>query len=323
MSRRIQLLLLLGGAAVFGVYAVFFTQRSTLNTLATLAMYVALVGAWSVLGGYGGYLNLGMAAFFGVGAYTSALLSLSLGFAPWISLPAGALIAALIGAVIGLPTLRLRGPYFAIVTLLLTFVVQLTAMNTGFLRGAMGISVARPEMSQQGNLRLVFLVYFGLAVVVMVGMLLFHRSAFAHRLRAIREDEDGAEILGVNTVRAKMVAFLVGAAVAGAAGSVYAWRLGFVEPVDAFNLIVSINVVLMAVVGGSAVWYGALLGVPAILLIEDFLRTTAVSMELFGPTVPHEFNRAVLGALLIVMALFFRTGIAGMIDARKRRRAML
>jgi branched-chain amino acid transport system permease protein len=324
MMQRIQfraVAIALAGIAV-GAAVMLLSSRPMLNTFAILAMYVALTSGWSVLGGYGGYLNLGMAGFFGIGAYAGALVGVSTGFAPWITMPVATLVAVLVALVIGVPTLRLRGPYFGIITLLLTFVAQLVAYNFDFTKGASGITVERPELSPKGSLLLVFAVYYGLALVTVVGMSLFDRSSFAHRLRAIREDEDGAEILGVDTNRAKLVALMVGAGVAGAAGSVYAWQVGFVEPSDTFTLTVSINVLVMAILGGTRYWYGALIGVPIVVLLDNFLQTTAVKLNLFGPTVPQEFNQLMLGLLLLIMALYFKKGVAGIISDRRAKRSV-
>lgn len=314
-----QILLVLLGAAAVSAWALTSAERSTVAILMTVAMYVAMTSGWIVLGGYGGYLNLGTAGFFGIGAYVTAMVSQTTGFQPFLTLAAGAVVAAVVALLIGAPTLRLRGPYFAIMTLLLTFIVGLVTQNFGIFRGAIGFRVPRPDLDAAGTLRYTFLFYLGLAVLTLIGMVLFHRSTFAHRLRAIREDEDAAEILGVHTARTKIVAFMIGSAVAGACGSVWAWQVGFVEPVNAFNLLYSVNVLLMAIIGGSRAWYGGLVGAPLLLALENFLRTTAVRLELFGPVVPTEFNRAVLGFLIVLIAIFFRRGIAGLFERRVGR----
>jgi branched-chain amino acid transport system permease protein len=198
--------------------------------------------------------------------------------------------------------------------LIIGFLITTMAFNFDFTRGALGLFVSTPPFSSAGTERLFYFVFLGLAIASVVGVFLVERSRFGAALVAIREDEDAAAALGVLTTRVKMIAFLGGSTLAGVAGAIYSYRIGYIEPSSTFSLTLSINVVLMTIVGGAGRWQGPLVGVPAILLLAEFLRVAVTRFEVFGTGIPTELNRVVFGAILIVVAMFARRGIVGVFE---------
>jgi branched-chain amino acid transport system permease protein len=296
------------GVVALGLFGATTTQLGTLRIWTIVLMYVVLTEAWTVLGGYGGYLNFGMAMFFGIGAYTTAIVSGHAGIPPLAALPAAGAVAAILGVGIGIPSLRLRGAYFAIVTFVLTLAIEQLVSVLGITNGALGLYLKPPALGLRAGDQLFFFIFLGGAVAVTLGVRQIGRSRFGSSLVAIREDEDAAEILGVPTTRVKTAAFAFAACVAGMTGCVYAAQLYYIEPVSTFDFSLSLNVVVAAIVGGSQIWVGPLLGA---------LVTQLLSQEFLSSTHGVEGN-LMLGALLVIFARFVPGGIVGF--ARRRRR---
>jgi len=292
----------------------------TLSLLTTMLMVLAVAQGWNLLGGYGGYLNLGMAAFFGTGAYTAAILFDRFDTPMAVSLLPAGLVAALLALLVGLPSLRLRGAYFAILTLVLGFLVQAYALVSSLTRGALGIYLVAPGGSPRSSEQIFFHSFLALATLAVVIAIVVQRSKLGYALRAIREDEDAAEVLGVRTMRVKLTALLLGAALAGMAGALYAFRVSYLEPTGTFDISLSIDVVLMCVIGGAGSWQGPIIGVPLVLALSEVLRVGFQRVEIFGASVPIESNRVVLGLVLVLVALFARRGIVGLFRRAGGRR---
>ena len=288
--------LILTAAVLLIAFGVFSKQLGLMSTITTAFMFVILAQGWNILGGYGGYLNLGMAVFFGLGAYTTGILhGYELPF--YVAIPVAGLMAVIFGIIIGLPSLRLRGPYFTILTLIIGFLVQTLAIEQTF-----------------------YFTYLVLMIIAVWAVYKIEHSKFGYALVAIREDEEAAAVLGVRTTWVKMNAFLMGAFMAGIVGGIYAYRIGYFEPLGIFSLTLSINVVLMTVVGGSGTWPGPLIGVPLITLIAEVLRVGITRVQLFGTGIPTEFNRVIFGLILVLVAMFAQQGVMGLFRRGRSRR---
>lgn len=292
------------------LYGMFGTRLFFLSTLGTVFLYVVLTQAWNILGGYGGYLNFGMVTFFGTGAYASAMIFHYFGLSPFLTAPLAGVAAAIAGLLIGIPTLRLRGAYFALVTMIITFAVQVLVLNVPYTQGALGIYMQPIGLTPLGVERLFYFVFLGLAVLVTVVVYAIEKSNIGWALVAIREDEDAAEIIGVKTIEVKWIANALACFMAGVVGGLYAQRIMYIEPTGTFSFDISLNVVLMAVIGGPGTWQGPLIGAPLVLLVADTLRVTFTS----------EVNRAIFSIVVIVIALFIPGGVMGMLDYWRRRR---
>jgi len=275
------------------VYGAFGRQLFLLSTLATVFLYVVLTQAWNILGGYGGYLNFGMVTFFGVGAYTSAVLFQYFELSPFLTAPVAGLAAAVLGVLIGIPTLRIRGAYFALVTMIITFAVQTLVLDMPVTQGALGVYLQPLRLSPLGVERLFYFLFLGCAFSVTVLVYAIEHSNFGWALIAIREDEDAAEIVGVRTIEVKWIANGVAAFIAGIVGGLYAQRIMYIEPTGTFAFDISLNVVLMAVIGGAGTWQGPLIGAPLVLLVADMLRVTVTS----------EVNRTIFSVIVVMAKL--------------------
>ena len=291
------------------LYGVLGQKLGMLSVLTTVFLYVVLTQAWNILGGYGGYLNFGTVAYFGVGAYTSAVLFHYFGLSPFLTaLPAG-LMAAFCGFLVGVPTLRLRGAYFAIVTMIITFAVQILVLNLTVTQGALGIFLAPLPLTPLEVERLFYFLFLGFAVLVTLLVYAVEHSNFGWALVAIREDEDAAEIIGVRSTAIKWTANALAAFIIGIAGGLYAQRIQYLEPTGTFAFDVSLNVVLMAVIGGAGSWIGPLIGAPLVVLVADVLRVTFTS----------EVNRVVFSIVVILIALYLPGGIVKVVSTLRDR----
>ena len=291
-----------------------------LTTLTTVLYYTVIAQGWNLLGGYGGYLNFGAAVFAGTGAYTAAWLNSEFEWTMWQTLIPAAFAAALVSLIIGFATLRLRSHYFAIFTLVLTFLALVVVKNWPALGGAIGLFTdVEGDFTSRGLASLFFYVLFGLAILATVIAYLVEHSNFGYALRAISEDEPAAQVLGVKTTSVKLRALLIGAALGGLAGAVYAFMTGYIEPAGTFSLDLALDIVLVCVIGGMRSWLGPLIGSIIVVLLEQVLRVVVPNLHLFGLDIPAETNRLVLGVLLLVFALFIRRGVVGLFVQRRGR----
>lgn len=278
------------------------TQFATvLNDQVIIFVLVAL--GLNVVVGLAGLLDLGYVGFYAVGAYVTAILTSEHASLPWlVSLPVAIVISMLFGVILGAPTLRLRGDYLAIVTLGFGEIIRLTAKNIDWLGASRGISNIQKPPSIFG---LKFGVidpkpyyYLGLTLVL-ITVFVLHRLEYSRVGRswvAIREDEDAAELMGVNTFKFKLWAFTIGAAVGGLAGVHYAGKVGFINP-DNFPLTLSIMFLAAVVLGGAGNMYGAILGAVLVAYIPERLRNFA-DKRVF-----------VFGVVLVLMMVFRPEGI--------------
>ncbi|HEX7098165.1 MAG TPA: branched-chain amino acid ABC transporter permease [Acidimicrobiia bacterium] len=310
-------LVILGALGVLGLV----TDMGMLTTLTSVLFYMVIAQGWNLLGGYGGYLNFGAAIFAGSGAYAAAWLSNEFGWSMWQTFLPAAIAAVLVSLVLGYATLRLRSHYFAIFTIVFTFLAMVIVKNTPALGGSLGLYVfLDTDLDARGLALLFYYSLFGFAVLATVVAYFVDHSNFGYALRAISEDEPAAQVLGVKTVSVKLRALVIGAAFGGVAGSVYAFQTGYIEPAGTFSLDLALDIVLVCVIGGLATWVGPMIGAVIVVVLEQWLRVFVPRLEFFGVGVPAEANRLVLGILLIVFALFIRRGIVGLFVERRGRR---
>lgn len=314
----------IGVLVVVGVLGggLLISSRAILSTLTTLFMFMVLAQAWNILGGYGGYLNLGIGAFFGVGGYTLAVLEINFGTPLVVGIVAAAVAAALFALAIGPPTLRVRGVYFAIITLILGFLMQRLAFNLPFTEGAVGIFLSPLTPNADQTARSFYFIFLGMALVTTLAVRWIEGHRFGFALVAIREDEDAADNLGVKTTSVKVTSFVVGAVLAGICGALFAKWITFIDPDSAFPLNTSVDPVLMAFFGGAGTWLGPVLGAPLVVLLGEILRVSFGGLGIFGRTgIPAEVARLVFGLILMGVALGARRGLMGLVRPRKGTRS--
>jgi len=288
------------------LYGAFGRQLFLLSTLGTVFLYIVLTQAWNILGGYGGYLNFGMVTFFGVGAYASAVLFQYWELSPFLTAPIAGVASAILGVLIGIPTLRIRGAYFALVTMIITFAAQILVLDLPFTQGALGIYLQPLRLTPVGVERLFYLLFLSCAVMATILVYAIEHSNFGWALVAIREDEDAAAAMGINTALYKTAAFALSGAFAGLTGGVFAYWITFIDPEGVFRVIVTIQMIIMAVFGGMGTVVGPLLGALVLATVSEVLSTQLVSLaELFN------------GVIVILVVLFMPKGLADVIRKRE------
>ena len=293
-----------------------------LDSLVLILIWGASAAAWNVAGGYAGQISLGHSAFFGLGAYATALLATRWGLSPWLGLTVGAAVAMAIGLVIGYLSNRLRGPYFVLATIAFSQVLLIVGSRwRGFTAGSEGIPVPfRPGFWTLGiaDKRIWVWIVLALAVLVWLVQLYLDRSRRGYQLVAVREDEDAALSLGVPARWLKVAAICASAALTAVCGALWAQYIGFVDPFYVFSVDLSIRFALAAIIGGLGTAFGPFLGAALITTVETSLRAHfgGIGAGLVG------IYLVVYGCVLIVMMRFVPQGLVGWIDDRLRRRAV-
>jgi branched-chain amino acid transport system permease protein len=280
-----------------------------LHVLVVAGIYIILTLSLNLVVGYTGLASLGHAAFSCVGAYVSSLLALNFGLSPWLGLLIGACVAALLGVIIGFPSLRLKGDYLALATFGLGVIVYSIAKNwVSVTRGPMGLpgipgfSVFGFQFSEIWSYLIlvglfVLLTFFTIRRVV--------NSPFGRILRGIREDEIATLAMGKDIDKHKILVFVIGAFFAGIAGSLYAHYITFIDP-SSFTVMESITILLMVVFGGMGSLPGSFIGASILVIFPEVLRFVGLPSSIAAP-----LRQMIYGLLLIVLMLKRPQGISG------------
>ena len=297
----------LGLALLFPIFTTRYAQDVAVNVL----IYICLGLGLNIVVGLAGMLDLGYIAFYGIGAYSYALLNMHYGLSFWVCLPLAAFLACIAGCIIGYPTLRMRGDYLAIVTLAFGEIVRLILNNwmslTNGPNGILGIEVPGIfypsfvngfSMEHLWLKKLHFLYYVALmlAIVTIVSVYRLNYSRIGRAWESIREDETAAELMGVNTFLLKLLAYAMGAVFAGLAGAFFSSRMRFVSP-ESFTFLESAMVLCMVVLGGMGSIPGIILGAAALIVLPEMFR----GFELY--------RMLAFGAAMVVMMLFRPSGL--------------
>jgi len=236
-----------------------------LRFLTFILMWVGLAGSLNLLTGYTGYLDFGHVAFFGIGAYVTGVLMVKLGTSFFPAMFAGATLAGLLALIVGIPTMRLRGAYFAIA--MLAFAMkQVTLEFDGITGGGNGLSL--PIYT---NYSFFYYLMFWAVLLVIGTTYWFEKSKFGKGLMAIREAELAAEVSGVNTLFCKLIAFGISAFLAGMIGGTYAYWMTFLYPGDTFNVLITVRMIIMTFLGGAGTLLGPIIGAAFLAAIEEIL----------------------------------------------------
>lgn len=301
LADRNRTLLLIGGSLLL-LSLPLFLNNYYIDVLTLAALYALLAAGLNVTVGAAGLLDLGYAAFYGIGGYLYALLSTGIGLSFWLGLPLGGAVAAAFGVILGVITLRLRGDYLAIVTLGFVQIVYLVFNNwDSVTHGPNGIlNIGRPALfgftlTQPAHFYYLALLLLGLTAAAIHRL---SRSQIGRAWIAIREDELAAAAMGIPTTQMKVFAFAVGAGVAGIAGVFFAAKYTFISP-ESFTFLESVRVLSMVVLGGMGSLPGTLLGALLLTLLPELLRGLA------------SYRMLIFGAALVVMMVFRPQGLLG------------
>ncbi|MDP2158732.1 MAG: branched-chain amino acid ABC transporter permease [Nitrospirota bacterium] len=272
-----------------------------MHILILVIMWSVIGMAWNLLGGYCGQVSFGHAAFFGVGAYTAGILYNKLGISAWWGLPLSIFFVTIFALVIGYICLRLKGPFFALGTLAMGVILRVTAENlTGITEGDLGIMIRERTWIDKTW-------YF--YVILIIALLSFFlvkkvvESKLGYYFVAIREDQDAAESLGINTTFYKTIALSLSAIITGLAGAFYTNYMGYIDPKIVFALHdISIVTIMVVMVGGVATYWGPFVGAIIMVFLAELIRT----IPKLGAA-HHTF----FGILLIVIIIFLPNGVVG------------
>ncbi|WP_326644982.1 branched-chain amino acid ABC transporter ATP-binding protein/permease [Streptosporangium sp. NBC_01755] len=310
-----RILIIAAGGALLAL-PVLWGDAYYLNMLILIFLLAIMASSWNIMGGYTGYISLGQSAFLGVGAYTTAIAANTWSISPFLAAPLGGLAAGALAAVLGLVTFRARGNAFIMITFAMLYLLGIVALNwTSVTNGNDGMILPAPTWSRDYALWPFYYALLGLLILTLVMSKAIASSRFGLGLTAIREDEEKAAGIGVNTSAAKLAAFVASSVPIGVAGGFYGYYLSFLDSRAMFSIVTSIMIVLAALLGGSGTLWGPVLGA---FLLEPFSQLTN---QLFtGPTA-GAWRLVVFGGLLLAILLFLPKGIIpGVRQALARKR---
>jgi branched-chain amino acid transport system permease protein len=272
-------------------------SNNAIRLLLTTFLWVTTSLAWNLLGGVTGQVSFGFAVFYGLGAYTAGL-SINGGVNPYAAIAAGGAVAAFGSLLIGLPTFRLRGPYFAIATIGVNEAVRIVMSNLEITGGASGLRLRQVGLFSQAEH---YYAALGLAVLAFLVSWRVMHSSFGLALRATREDQDAAADLGVHPFRCKLAVHALAACLTGVAGGVFVHYSAYIHPDGVFAFATSTSILLMPVIGGLGTLSGPVIGAAVYSIVQE-------EMVVNFP----QFHLLLYGALLILIMLFEPGGLAGL-----------
>ncbi|MGA2515416.1 MAG: branched-chain amino acid ABC transporter permease [Thermodesulfobacteriota bacterium] len=297
-SSLLILILITTGLLIvpFGGFSEYF-----LRLLAVIFLWIGKAGCWNIICGYTGYIDFGAVGYYGIGSYVTALL-MSKGNAPFlISILVSGLVSALIALPIGLPTLRLKGAYFGIATLAFAEAMKQIILEfdktagVNFFEGPHGITLPIGPKNE-----FFYYVGFGIMVVVIGIAYWIKRSKFGYALRAIREAEQAAELSGVDTLRSKVKAYMISAFFLGMIGGIEAYWLTYITPHMVFDVLITIQMVVMSLLGGMGTVFGPVVGASFLTILYELLHRDF----------PYTYT-IIVGFIIVVVVLLMPKGIVG------------
>jgi branched-chain amino acid transport system permease protein len=306
-----------GAALLFVLVLPTQLYGSQMRTLSAVFMFVVLAQGWNIIGGFAGYPSFGNVVFFGLGGYTTAILMSKAGMSFWLTLPLAAVVAAGFAILVGMPILRLHGHYFAIATLgvaegmreIVINLPELTGGGAGITVPAVGAAATTAYLSNAGF----YYLFLSLAILSIVVVWMISRSRFGYALRAIHQDEDGAGAMGIDTTRAKVLAFAASAALTGLVGAAYAFQQVSIYPQRLFDVDFTVLMVVMAVIGGAGTVVGPVIGAVVLQYLSEWLRDHYT-----------DYHTMIFGAIIVGAVILLPQGLVAFSrDALKQRRISL
>jgi branched-chain amino acid transport system permease protein len=293
-------------AAVFILYPLVFSNAFYLDIGVALLLAAISASAWNIVGGYAGQVSVGHGMFFGAGAYLPLMFYQHWGLPPMLGIPAGIAVALLLAVIVGMPTFRLQGHYFSMATIAVAELIRLVVGTWDFAGAAIGLqgpAVGRGwwDLTFRSEVPYYYIFLSVLAVLLFITWQL-QRSRFGYYLRAIKAGERAARSLGVPVRRTKLYALMLSATFTSIAGSLYAIKTGFIDPESGLGILVSVQMVIIAALGGAGALYGPLVG--AIILIP--LQTATNTWFGGGGT---GLTYILYGGIIVIIARFEPGGL--------------
>lgn len=288
-------------ALVVALALPFVTGTYVLQFATDALMFAILASSWNIIGGYTGYPSFGNVVFFGLGAYTTGVLMTKFGAPFIVGLLGSAVLCVVVAVVIGLPVLRLRGHYFAIATLGVAEAIREVVINMDITEGNTGIVL---PLTRSPNMFYYFML--GTLLLTLGTTFWFMRRRLGYGLIAIREDEDAAATLGVDTTRYKVIAFALSGLFAGIAGGIHAYKITFIEPGPVFSVTITVEMIVMAVFGGVGTIVGPTIGALILQIISELLSDYLLVL-----------HATFFGIVVILAIIFMPRGLFDIISGRK------
>ncbi len=306
-SKTFWILFILGSGAV-GLIPFFTSSEYSLRISAVVIFWIGMSGCWNIMSGYTGYIDFGPVVYFGIGSYTTAICMAKFGALFFPSAILSGIVAGLIALPIGIPTLRLKGAYFAIATFAFAETMkQITlefdrTFGVSFFEGSHGITL---PISGHDNTFFFYSIFVVTLAIVLVHYFIEH-SKFGYGLKAINEAETSAEISGVNTTGVKLRAYVTSAFFLGILGGIEAYWITYITPPDVFSVHKTVQMVIMTLLGGMGTFLGPIVGASFLTLLSEVLGTKFV-----------EYYLIMVGAIIIGIILIVPRGIVGTIKVKK------
>lgn len=312
---------ILGGVILILAILPLFANQFQLTLLITLLYWAYLGTAWNIMGGYAGQFSFGHSAFFGIGAYTSTVLFLNYGISPWLGMFVGAGFAAIFGAAMGFLTFRfgVKGHFFALATFAFAEMSRLIAQDWEFINSTLGLTMpiiggdSWSQMIFEDTKLYYYIVILGMLIVATLISIWIYRNKLGYYLLAIREDEDAAAALGVDTLRYKIFAVSISAAITAIGGSFFAQRFGFIDPALVFGVSISIEVLLRPIFGGSGTIWGPLVGAIFLTPMEEATKNFVRNPPEFLSFMQGRagFDVLLFGVIVIIVVIYMPDGLVG------------
>jgi len=296
--------------ALLIAYPLFFRNPFPRHLLIMIMMYAVMSIGWNIIGGYGGQVSFGNTVFFGVGAYASAVLLTKAGLSPWIGMAAGCVCSLALAVIVGYPCFRLKGHYFAIATIAVGEIMMGLFMVWDFVGGAVGIYLPiLPQSFSNFEFHATKLPYYYIMLAIFLLALgvcsLVERSRLGYYLRAIKDDPDGARSVGISIRRYKLYAFSLSALLTSICGTFYAQYVLYIDPGSTFNLMISIQLCIISLIGGLGKLFGPVIGafvfIPLVELTRVYLGSEGQGIDLM-----------LYSLLMIVVAILRPQGLSGL-----------
>jgi branched-chain amino acid transport system permease protein len=318
VTRR-GLPLAVAGAAALIAYPWAFASNYAIN-VGFLVLFAAYLGqTWNIAGGFAGQTSFGHVVFFGTGAYVSAILHVTYGVNPWLAWPFAALAGGIVGWLVGVLSYRagLKGSYFALITLAFAETGRILANSLPITRGGLGILVQADPRAANFQFRdPIWFYYVALALCAFATFVAWRltRTRFGARLAAIRENEDAAQALGIDTFREKVKCLTLSGALCGAGGTVYVQKYLYIDPWIAFGVDKSVEMLLVGLIGGAGTVFGPLIGATVLHLVGEVTRDLGNMLP--GVTNAQPLSIIVYGAVLIAIVAWLPDGLMGLFGRR-------
>jgi branched-chain amino acid transport system permease protein len=284
-----------------------------LNIVVMTFLWAALSGAWNLMAGYGGLVSLGQSAFFGIGAYTTAVLYAQFGLSPWLGMGAGVVFTTVTAVIISWPCFRLRGAFFSLATMVFPIVLEIVANNwTSVTRGSSGIALPfKPGLNNFiFDSRWAYMAAAFVLMMIVYGITRWiHRGRLGLYLIAVRDDQNAAESMGVEPVKVKLIVTMISAALTSLGGFLYAQYILFLDPPSVFSINISVQIALFSLIGGLGTPVGPIIGSMIMTPLDGVLSAFLGG----GPRL------VIYGAVLLGVVLVAPQGVAGAWQAWRRK----